>query len=85
MSVKLKAITDKSWLVIGDTDENRIGLLTEIRDQYILMVAGAKQQFLDRKAVNKFFNEDVFVDVAEPTSNDNTKKRLFYQRLSSGI
>jgi len=77
MSIKLKSITEKSWLVIGDTDENRIGLLTEIRDQYILMVAGAKQQFLDRKAVNKFFNEDVFLNVAEPVVEDDIKKDYF--------
>ena len=38
MSVKLKSITEKSWLVIGDTEDTRIGLLTEIRDQYVLMV-----------------------------------------------
>ena len=74
MSIRLKSITEKSWLVIGDTDENRIGLLTEIRDQYILMVAGAKQQFLDRKAVNKFFNEDVFLNVAEPVVEDDIMK-----------
>ena len=39
MSVKLKPITEKSWLVLGDTEDARIGLLTEIRDQYVLMVA----------------------------------------------
>lgn len=77
MSVKLKSITEKSWLVLGDTEDSRIGLLTEIRDQYVLMVAGAKQQFLDRKAVNKFFNEDVFSNVAEPVVEDDTKKTYF--------
>lgn len=77
MSVKLKTITEKSWLVLGDTEENRIGLLTEIRNQYVLMVAGAKQQFLDRKAVNKFFNEDVFLNITEPVLEDNTKKDYF--------
>lgn len=77
MSVKLKLITEKSWLVLGDTDENRIGLLTEIRDQYVLMVAGAKQQFLNRKEVNKFFNEDVFLNVAEPIVQDEAKKDYF--------
>ena len=77
MSVKLKPITEKSWLVLGDTEDTRIGLLTEIRDQYVLMVAGAKQQFLDRKAVNKYFNEDVFKNVAEPVVEDNAKKDYF--------
>ena len=77
MSVKLKFITEKSWLVLGDTDDTRIGLLTEIRDQYVLMVAGAKQQFLNRKEVNKFFNEDIFRNIAEPVVEDNSKKDYF--------
>lgn len=77
MSVKLKSITAKSWLVLGDADDTRIGLLTEIRDQYVLMVSGAKQQFLNRKEVNKFFNEDVFENVAVTVAEDTTKKDYF--------
>ena len=77
MSVKLKPITEKSWLVLGDTEDNRIGLLTEIRDQYTLMVSGAKQQFLDRKAVNKFFNEDIFENIAAPVVETEVKKDFF--------
>jgi hypothetical protein len=78
MSFKLKPITEKSWLVLNDADENRVGLLTEIRDQYVLMVSGAKQQFLNRKEVNKFFNEDVFSSVpAEPIIEDDVKKTYF--------
>ena len=77
MSFKLKPITEQSWLVIGDTDDQRVGLLTEIRSQYTLMIAGAKQQFLNRKEVNKFFNEDVFQNVAEPVVEDTAKKDYF--------
>ena len=77
MSTRLKPITEKSWLVLGDTEDTRIGLLTEIRDQYILMVAGAKQQFLDRKAVNKFFNEDIFENITEPVVETDVKKSYF--------
>jgi hypothetical protein len=77
MSVKLKPITETSWLVIGDTDDNRIGLLTEIRNQYVLMVKGEKQQFINRKEVNKFFNEDVFQNVVEPITDANVKKDYF--------
>ncbi len=77
MSVKLKCITEKSWLVINDLDSDRIGLLTEIRNQYVLMVAGAKKQFLDRVAVNKYFNEDVFQTAIEPTAEDTVKKDYF--------
>lgn len=76
MSVKLKSITDKSWLVINDIDSDRVGLLTEIRNQYVLMVAGAKKQFLDRKEVNTYFNEDVFGTILE--KEDDTIKKDFF-------
>lgn len=77
MTYKLKTLTEKSWLVISDTESDRIGLLTEIRDQYILMIAGAKKQFLDRKEVNKFFNEDVFMSVVEKVDDCEIKKTYF--------
>jgi len=77
MSIKLKPITETSWLVIGDTDDTRIGLLTEIRNQYVLMVKGEKQQFVNRKAVNIYFNEDVFKNVVEPTEEAPVKKTYF--------
>lgn len=77
MSVKLKPITETSWLVIGDTDDTRIGLLSEVRNQYILMVKGIKQQFWDRKAVNTFFKEDVFNNLIEVEETTIVKKDNF--------
>jgi hypothetical protein len=77
MTVKLKPITETSWLVIGDSEENRIGLLTEVRNQYVLMVKGEKQQFLNRKEVNKFFNENVFDNVVEVDTEENVKKDYY--------
>jgi hypothetical protein len=77
MSYKLKPITEKSWLVLGDTEDTRIGLLTEIRDQYTLMLQGAKKQFLNRKEVNKYFNEDIFGNITEPVVEAETKKDYF--------
>ena|ERR1035437_9816890 len=77
MSIKLKPITETSWLVLGDTEDTRIGLLTEIRNQYVLMVKGEKQQFVNRKEVNKFFEEDVFENVVEPVAEENIKKDYF--------
>lgn len=71
MSVKLKTITETSWLVISDNDENRVGLLTEIKNNYVLMVKGEKQQFRNKKEVNNYFNEDIFknvVDQDEPSA-----------------
>jgi hypothetical protein len=66
MSVKLKSITENSWLVLGDTEDTRIGLLTEIKNEYILMVKGEKQKFLNRKEVNRFFKEDIFKNIVLP-------------------
>src|SRR5690606_15350651 len=77
MSIKLKPITETSWLVVGDTDDTKIGLLTEIRDNYVLMVKGEKKSFLSRKDVNKYFAEDVFKNVVELTETETVKKNYF--------
>lgn len=77
MSVKLKPITETSWLVIGDTDETRIGLLTEIRDKYVLMAQGEKKSFLSRKEVNTYFEENIFDNVAEPTVEAPVQKDYY--------
>ena len=77
MSVKLKPITETSWLVIGDTDETRIGLLTEIRDRYVLMAKGEKKSFLSRKEVNTYFEENIFDNVAEPVAEAEVQKDYY--------
>lgn len=75
--IKLKPITETSWLVIGDTEETKTGLLTEIRNEYILMVRGEKKKFVNRKEVNKFFSEDVFKNTAETKTEPDVKKDYF--------
>lgn len=77
MSVKLKPITETSWLVIGDTEENKIGLLTEIRNEYILMAKGEKKKFLSRKDVNRFFQEDIFKNVVQQEQTEEVKKDYY--------
>jgi hypothetical protein len=77
MTVKLKPITETSWLVLGDTDETRIGLLTEIRDEYVLMAQGEKKKFLSRKDVNKYFEENVFDNIAEPAAEEIVAKDYY--------
>jgi hypothetical protein len=77
MSFKLKPITETSWLVLGDTEDTKIGLLTEVRTQYILMAKGVKQQFLNRKEVTTFFNEDIFQNVVEPKQEMHKKKDYY--------
>lgn len=77
MTVKLKPITETSWLVLGDTDETRIGLLTEIRDEYVLMAQGEKKKFLNRKEVNKYFEENVFDNIAEVVVEESVQKDYY--------
>lgn len=77
MSVKLKPITETSWLVLGDTDDTRIGLLTEAKNEYVLMVKGEKKKFLNQKEVNRFFSEDVFQNVVETEETAEVKKDYF--------
>ena len=77
MTVKLKTITETAWLVLGDTDDTKIGLLTEIKDNYILMVKGEKKQFLNRKEVNKYFNEDIFNNIIKEDIVTDSKKEYY--------
>lgn len=73
MSIKLKAITETSWLVLGDMDGNRIGLLSQMRNQYILMVKDVKKHFLSKKEVNDYFKENVFDNVVEEPVQEEKK------------
>lgn len=77
MTVKLKTITETSWLVLNDTEDTRVGLLTEIRDNYVLMAMGEKKQFLNRKEVNKYFNEDVFQNIIKVEETTDVKKDYY--------
>lgn len=77
MSVKLKPLTETSWLVIGDTDDIKVGLLTKLRDEYVLMAQGEKKKFLDRKEVNKYFHENVFDNMVEVVEEVEVKKDYF--------
>ena len=77
MTVKLKPITETSWLVLGDTDDDRVGLLTEARDNYILMAKGEKRRFLNKKEVNKYFQEDIFKNVIQSVEPKEVKKDYY--------
>jgi len=77
MTVKLKPITETSWLVLGDTDDTRVGLLTEIRNEYVLMAKGEKKKFLSRKEVNKYFEEDIFKNVVDIVVESDVKKDYY--------
>lgn len=75
MTIKLKPITETSWLVLGDIEEMKIGLLTEVRNEYILMSKGEKKKFLNKKEVNRYFSEDVFQNLV--TAEEEPKKDYY--------
>jgi len=75
MPTRLKSITETSWLVLSDTDE-RVGLLTEIKDKYTLMVKNVKKNFTSKQEVNDFFQEDIFSQVIK-IEKENIKKDYF--------
>lgn len=65
--VKLKKITDSSWLVLTGDGLDRVGLLSEQRDKLVLIAKQARTEFKDRNDVETFFNDGVF-DKVEETS-----------------
>lgn len=73
MSIRLKPITETSWLVISDVDGNRIGLLSQLRNQYTLMIKDVKKHFLNRKEVNDYFKENIFENTVETTEQEEKK------------
>lgn len=75
MSIKLKPITNNSWIVTNDTANVNIGLLSQqIDSSYLLVAKSEKICFTDRLQVNKYFMEDVFdnVSCAKTVSAENT-------------
>lgn len=57
--IKLKEITDRSWLLLAD--EEKVGLISQKNSgEYILLAKDAKLEFANKKEVNDFFETDVF-------------------------
>lgn len=60
--VKLKRITDESWLVLAP-DMSRIGVLSEqANNKLVLLAKGIKETFSDRKEVESFFDDNSIFD-----------------------
>lgn len=74
--VRLKKLTQSSWLVITDTNE-KVGLLSEQRDKLKFIARAANAEFKDREDVSEFFEqEDLFQTVIE-VKTDNEEKEYF--------
>ena len=70
--VKLKPITEKSWLVLTDDGLQRVALLSEQKDKLVLIAKGAKTPFANREEVIAFFKEDVFNNlIQQPIKKEN--------------
>jgi len=74
--VRLKKLTQSSWLVITDTNE-KVGLLSEQRDKLKFIARAANAEFKDREDVSEFFEqEDLFQTVIE-VKTENEEKEYF--------
>lgn len=58
--MKLKEITNRSWLIVSD-DNIRVGLISEKNSGgYLLLADRSKIEFSNQQELNKFFDVDVF-------------------------
>lgn len=64
MIIQLKEITDNSWLVMTEKEQEKIGLLSASRTgSYLLLTSSGKMHFANDEEVKAFFEEDVFENV----------------------
>lgn len=76
--VRLKKLTQSSWLVITEGTNEKVGLLSEQRDKLKFIAKAANAEFKDRQDVTEFFNqEDLFQTVIEVKSSDDDNKEYF--------
>jgi hypothetical protein len=72
--VKLKSLTDKSWLVLADDGVQQVALLSEQKDKLILIAKNVKTVFNNRAELQDFFAEDIFKNIIE----NNPKEKAEY-------
>jgi len=64
MTIQLKEITDNSWLVQTEKEQEKIGLLSANRiGQFTLLSKEGKVNFASEAEVLEFFSEDIFNNV----------------------
>lgn len=64
MIIQLKEITNNSWLVITEKEQEKIGLLSESRNgTFTLLSKSGKAKFENEKEVTSFFEENIFDNV----------------------
>ena len=65
--VILKEITEKSWLVLSEGEQERIGLLSSNPSGFVLLAKDGKVNFATEEEVREFFEEDIFDKIITPT------------------
>lgn len=74
MIIQLKEITESSWLVITEKEQEKIGLLSEGLDgDLTLLSKGGKVGFGDRNEVVEFFAEPVFDNIVVSSLTTDTE------------
>jgi hypothetical protein len=64
--VLLKELTEDSWLVLSDNEQDKLGLLsTEPSGRFVLLDQNGKKLFSSRKDLCDFFHDDIFSKVQQ--------------------
>lgn len=64
MTIQLKEITDNSWLVMTEKEQEKVGLLSANKiGQFTLLSKDGKVNFASEDEVREFFEEDIFNNV----------------------
>lgn len=61
--VKLKHLTENSWLVLTEDGLDRVGILAEQREKFLYIANSIKKFFASKAEINDYFNKDMFADV----------------------
>lgn len=72
--VLLKEITEKSWIVLTDNEQERIGLLSCNPNGFTLISRDGKVSFASEQDVKDFFEEDIFQNIVQPTMAAEAKE-----------
>lgn len=72
-NVKLKHLTETSWLVLTGDGFDRIGLLAQQREHFIFIANDIKKQFASKEEIVEFFGRDVFSDAEGRTIEETAE------------
>lgn len=78
MTIQLKELTDNSWLVMIEQEQEKIGLLSVSQaGSYTLLSNNGKVWFANQQEVRDFFEEDVFENILITITENEEAKDFF--------